>query len=227
MAKQLIERQLLKVLYSPVKAFEKIVKKPDVKGPLLVFVLTLLATAGMQYVLASKILLETDGGTAPLLATDMFSGTLISYLVSAAITFFFNWSIYAVILLIILRVFSEEAGSGKTLFVVIGYAFVATTIQVLVTTLLFLALPAVKLPVQVWPPQTEGQMEAVTQIFREEWYSNWAFQLEAYLSIAFYVWTAVLCAIAIRSLCELTWRRAAVISAIASIICFFLSSMIL
>ena len=46
--------EVLKVLYSPVKAFEEIVKKPSVKGPLLVLALTLLATVVLQSVVASK-----------------------------------------------------------------------------------------------------------------------------------------------------------------------------
>jgi len=49
----------LKVLYSPVKAFRKIVEKPDFKGPILILVLTLLSTAGFQYVSLSKIYIET------------------------------------------------------------------------------------------------------------------------------------------------------------------------
>ena len=50
---------MLGVIYSPVKAFKEIVKKPSIKGPLLIFLLFLLATAGAQYVSASKIVVET------------------------------------------------------------------------------------------------------------------------------------------------------------------------
>ena len=46
---------VVKTLYSPIKAFEEIVKKPDVKGPLLVLVLILVLTTGLQYASASKI----------------------------------------------------------------------------------------------------------------------------------------------------------------------------
>jgi hypothetical protein len=42
-------------LYSPIKAFEKIVKKPDIKGPLLVLGLIIILTTGLQYVSSSKI----------------------------------------------------------------------------------------------------------------------------------------------------------------------------
>ncbi len=49
---------MLGVVYSPVKAFKEIVKNPSIKGPLLIFFLFLLASAGYQYVSASKAVLE-------------------------------------------------------------------------------------------------------------------------------------------------------------------------
>lgn len=50
---------MLGVVYSPVKAFKEIVKNPSIKGPLLIFLLILLAAAAAQYVSASKWVLET------------------------------------------------------------------------------------------------------------------------------------------------------------------------
>jgi len=58
-------REVFRVLYSPLKAFKEIVSKPDIKGPLLILVLTLVTTAVAQYASASKLSIET----APL-ATD-------------------------------------------------------------------------------------------------------------------------------------------------------------
>lgn len=46
---------VIRTLYSPIKAFEEIVKKPDVKGPLLILVLILIITVGLQYASALKI----------------------------------------------------------------------------------------------------------------------------------------------------------------------------
>ncbi len=49
---------VFKALYSPFKAFREIVKKPDIKGPMLILLLTVLVTAGAQYVSASKMFFE-------------------------------------------------------------------------------------------------------------------------------------------------------------------------
>lgn len=50
-------REVFEVLYSPVKAFKKIIEKPDFKGVLLILILVMSFTAVEQYVIASKLLL--------------------------------------------------------------------------------------------------------------------------------------------------------------------------
>ena len=42
--KKLFVYEIFRVLYSPFKAFKEIVKKPDVKGPVLILLITVLAT---------------------------------------------------------------------------------------------------------------------------------------------------------------------------------------
>jgi len=55
----MIVKDIFKVIYSPVKAFESIVKKPDIRGPFIILALILTCVAIEQYVFASKILLAT------------------------------------------------------------------------------------------------------------------------------------------------------------------------
>lgn len=52
-------REVFEVLYSPVKAFKKIIEKPDFKGILLILVLVMLSVVAEHYVFASKFFLET------------------------------------------------------------------------------------------------------------------------------------------------------------------------
>lgn len=54
-SQKLFAHDVLKTLYSPIKAFKEIVEKPDVKGPLLILGLILILTTGLQYASASKI----------------------------------------------------------------------------------------------------------------------------------------------------------------------------
>lgn len=54
----MIIKDIFRVIYSPIKAFESIVKKPDFKGPILILAIILACVAAEQYVFASKILLS-------------------------------------------------------------------------------------------------------------------------------------------------------------------------
>lgn len=54
----MIVRDVFEVIYSPIKAFKEIVKKPTIKGPLLIFLVVLLASAVTQYISASKAVFE-------------------------------------------------------------------------------------------------------------------------------------------------------------------------
>jgi hypothetical protein len=70
-AVKLVGREVLEVLYSPVKAFRKIIEKPDLKGVLLVLVLVIASTVVFQFVYNSKQLYENrlpedDGWTEAL-----------------------------------------------------------------------------------------------------------------------------------------------------------------
>jgi hypothetical protein len=67
----MVGREVLEVLYSPVKAFRKIIKKPDLKGVLLVLLLAIASTVVFQFVYNSKQLYENrapedDGWTEAL-----------------------------------------------------------------------------------------------------------------------------------------------------------------
>jgi hypothetical protein len=67
----MVGREVLEILYSPVKAFRKIIEKPDLKGVLLVLLLAIASTVVFQFVYNSKQLYENrapedDGWTEAL-----------------------------------------------------------------------------------------------------------------------------------------------------------------
>jgi hypothetical protein len=57
-AVKLVVREVFEVLYSPVKAFKKIIEKPDLKGVLLVLVLVVSSFVISEYVVSSKLFIE-------------------------------------------------------------------------------------------------------------------------------------------------------------------------
>ncbi|MGD9131020.1 MAG: hypothetical protein PVH73_05550 [Candidatus Bathyarchaeota archaeon] len=55
---KLVGREIVEVLYSPVKAFKKIIEKPDFKGVLLILLLVIASTVVFQFVYNSRQLYE-------------------------------------------------------------------------------------------------------------------------------------------------------------------------
>ncbi|MEJ2240673.1 MAG: hypothetical protein P8Y18_00810 [Candidatus Bathyarchaeota archaeon] len=54
----MVVQEVFEILYSPVKAFRKIIEKPDFKGVILVLVLVVSSMLIVQYIASSKLLLE-------------------------------------------------------------------------------------------------------------------------------------------------------------------------
>jgi hypothetical protein len=50
----LVVKEIVEVLYSPVKAFKKVIEKPDFKGVLIILLLVIGATVALQFVYNSK-----------------------------------------------------------------------------------------------------------------------------------------------------------------------------
>jgi hypothetical protein len=54
----LVGREIIEVLYSPVKAFKKIIEKPDLKAVMLILLLVVSSLVISEYVLSSKLFIE-------------------------------------------------------------------------------------------------------------------------------------------------------------------------
>ena len=215
--------EVFEVLYSPIKAFKKIVEKPQFKGPLLIFVIVIILTAVGQYVHASKLFLETDvpGETVPLIAADGFAGLIAGILASTGVTFFLQWIVYTGILLLIVKVFGGETTSWSAFFVVVGYIFAALIIYLIVNTILVSLLPTVTLPLKTLP-STPEEAQAADAAIRQSWGRILAYQVGPYINYGVNVWIAALSAVAVYTSHKLTWGKALIIAAIAAVVNFFL-----
>lgn len=219
----MILNDILKVLYSPVNAFKQIIQKPDIKGPLITLVLVLIATVGRQYVIGSKIFIQTDSQEfVSLLATDLVTSFIGGSLINSTIDFFLVWILYTGIILVAAVAFHEKIGSRRTLFIVLGYTFIVTAVGILLNTLLISTFPTMNFPISSWPPATEDDAILVGGLMEEFWYPTLAFQLVFYVSFFMDLWVAALCAVSIRFLGELTWGKAIMFSVIAYVVTFVL-----
>ena len=88
-ADKMVIQEIFRVVYSPLKAFEEIAKAPNVKGPLLILLITLLASVSVQYISSTKTFLQTESGEyVPLAATGEFGVYGIHALKTFSFVFF-------------------------------------------------------------------------------------------------------------------------------------------
>jgi len=221
----MIERQILRVVYSPFKAFEDIVKNPVARGPLIILALGVITAAIMGYVSSSKVHIQLEselGPYVPLVTTDFFGGRMLSVVIDAALRLSLVWFIYTGIMLLVIKMFSLRGGSWRVLFFVIGYTLMTTVVYTLISALLVSALPMVYLKYGVWNPTPEMEEAAYNErlIAYGPWFSSPIYKFAYYLSFVVEGWTGALAAIAIHALFGVTWRKAIAISVIASVVTF-------
>jgi len=160
-----------------------------------------------------------------LLATNFYGGILPPVLIQTALLFFFNWVIYAGVLLLVMRAFSEKKGSWSPFFILVGYAFSILIIQSAAITLLIATLPEIHLNITSWPPPVRDEV-TVARSFSETWGPTLANQALAYLTFPLInfidIWLVLLSVVAVQAFSETTWGKAVMISATAFVLRFFL-----
>lgn len=229
----MVAREVFEVLYSPVKAFKKIIEKPEFKGVLLILVLFMLSTVLTRYAFFSRIFFETGtNGYVSFLTKDIVNCRqgLLDYLIASPIIFFLGWVIYFGALWIAIKLFGHETDSLKRLLIVVGHLLIITVVFLLAIAALYSTLPKLKLPQDAWnywnPQATQEEanstyVELIEPKMQETWAPTVTYQLlvvVSYLHHPFNVWTVALSIIAVRSLYKITWKRATAISVTAYII---------
>jgi len=158
------------------------------------------------------------------LAMDRFTSWFAGSLVTTTFSFFLGWSLYAVLLLLIIKLSGSEAGPWSMLFIVIGYTFSIRIVHVLVDAFLVSTLPQLVFPLKAWNPiagEEELASKLVDDIYQTSWYPTLAYNLTLPLVFAFYAWGIALSVIAVHFLREFTWKKAASISITAYVIYIF------
>jgi len=216
----MVIQDIFRVVYSPLKAFEEIAKAPNVKGPLLILLITLLASVTVQYISSTKTFLQTESGEyVPLATTEIFTGQLMSTIIDAIFSFSINWLIYGLMFMVVLKLFRGKEGPWYHLLITIGYTFIVAAIFIFVNAIIVSTLPAISFKFEVWNGALEGNEEMLNEMileYEKTWGSLLAYQVRPYFSIIIATWTAALGAVAVHFLREVSWNKAIVASAIVS-----------
>jgi len=159
------------------------------------------------------------------LTTQSFgSDTISSMVLGTLIGFFLLWIAYTGSFYVISWVSRQKIGSFRSLFLTLGHAFAVGTVGILVRAIMYLSLPALGLPFGSWAQATDADSVNAGLMVESYWYPNLAYSLIPIASIVLDIWIVALCAISIRALGGLSWKRAAVYAAVAYFIKMFLFS---
>ena len=150
--------------------------------------------------------------TSPIISGE-FSELLPSILLQVVLDFAMSWILWAGILILVAKLFTEDLGRWNVFFVVIGYSFIATFVYTLINLVPLATLPPLNVPLDV---------NAFNALLDVTWRPLLAYQLWLYIPIIGEVWIAALGAIAVHVRKEMNWSKAATIAAVAFAIRFLL-----
>ena len=172
---------------------------------------------GMEFDLvwsnSANLTLNIDGLIFRTFATSIERGIFYVEIISVVLQVGMNWILWAGILMIVAKLFQEELGRWNTVFIIIGYVFMAT-----VVTNIANAVAMSTFPTTTW--LLNSTATNYYPLDSELWLSNITYQLTSFLIGE--VWIAALSAVVIRLMKNTTWGKAATIAAVAFGIRFIL-----
>lgn len=211
------------ILISPIKAFSQLAQRPAAKGLISVSALVLIAAAAAQYASATKIIIEINGEPTSFVATDLFVTWLTNIFLSTSFSILLYWLVLASGLALISRTFGGKQISWRVLYVSFGYLLSVFMVLYAVRAVVYLTLPSLYFEnVSSWPPLDQVQVDYALNLMAENWGSNYVYQFGSFFTLVAFVWLVVLGAIAVKTIREISWRKAAAVSIIGFSITLFL-----
>lgn len=206
----------------PLKAFGQLAQKPTAKGLITLIGLILLITAIAQYASATRIILTINGQPTSFLATDGFAVWFTGSFSSTVLYIVMYWLVLAVGLALFGRVFGGKDTSLRSSFVVLGYLLSVFLVLYTVRAVMYLALPQIALQTGSWPPLEQVERDAALNLIAQNWEPQFIYQFGNYFTLAAFVWLVVLGTVAVKSLREISWAKASMVSVIGYVFTVFL-----
>lgn len=147
------------------------------------------------------------------IVTGEFDAILPSIILQVVMDFAMNWILWAGLLILVAKLFNEDLGRWNIFFVIIGYSFIATVVYMLISVVPLSTLPPLNVPLDA---------NALNALLDVTWRPLLAYQLWMYIPIIGEVWIAALGAVAIHTMKEMNWNKAATIATVAFAIRFML-----
>ena len=116
--------------------------------------------------------------------------------VRSSINFLLEWLILSGVVLLILRSFSKWTGSFKDLFYYIGHVYSASIVYLSAIALTSFFLPPLYIPANI-------TFQQYVNIYQASWGAP-----ISYLTLLYYGWATILCAVSLKKLVEMSWSKA-------------------
>jgi hypothetical protein len=201
-----------RVLVTPLRAFGQLAQKPTVKGLVTLAALILIITAAAQYATATRIFLTIDGQPTSFIATDSFANWFTSILASTNFFIVLYWLIIAAGIALVGRFFGGKQVKLRTSLVIFAYLLSVFVVLYAVRAITYMALPPITFATSSWPPMDEAAINEALELISQNWGGLLVYQFGSYFTFVALVWLVLLGAIAVRTMRDISWAKASLVS---------------
>ena len=202
----------IRVLVTPIRTFAQLAQRSTAKGLITLAALLVIIVAASQYATATRIYLTINDQPTSFVLTDSFTNWFTNLLASTSIFIVLYWLIIAASLALIGRFFGGKAVKLRTSLVIFAYLLSVFVVLYAVRAITYMALPPITFATGSWPPVGEDAMNAALELISQNWGSLLIYQFGSYFTFVALVWLVLLGAIAIKTMREISWTRAILVS---------------
>ncbi|HML03614.1 MAG TPA: YIP1 family protein [Candidatus Bathyarchaeia archaeon] len=159
------------------------------------------------------------------LATWLFSTITASFF-----NIFLRWLIFAVLLWLTVRVFNPTGSPFRTLLIMVGYSFAIMFVYLPLELFSVSQLPSLyfahKIVFPLSPREIAVASSATSNIYAANWTSKGAYMAFIGIEYASYAWMIGMFTVGLRTMQNMSWKRAAVICVVSYFIALFVISLV-
>jgi len=202
----------IRVLVTPIRTFAQLAQKPTAKGLITLAALLVIIVAASQYVTATRIYLTINDQPTSFVLTDSFINWFTNILESTSIFIVLYWLIIAASLALISRFFGGKVVKLRTSLVIFAYLLSVFVVLYAVRAITYMALPPITFAAGSWPPVDETAINAALELISQNWGGLLIYQFGSYFTFVALVWLVLLGAVAVKTMREISWTKASLVS---------------
>jgi hypothetical protein len=120
--------------------------------------------------------------------------------------------IIAAALALVGRFFGGKEVKLRNSLVILAYLLSVFVVLYAVRAITYLALPPITFEIGSWPPVDEAAINAALELISHNWGSLLVYQFGGYFTFVSLVWLVLLGAIAVKTMRDISWAKASLVS---------------